>query len=123
MEAVLECFKNKLVFEDRKVILFLNNATCHPKSMIGHFSQMKIIISPKNITLRLQPLDAGIIQNFRVKYQKRLVKYVPARIQEDASTTQIAKGVDVLGYSMATRRVKKVSNQRNYQNLFWEIQY
>ena len=96
MEAVMARFNRKLVFEDRKVILFLDNTTCHPESMIGQFSQIKIIFLPKNTTSRLQPLDAGIIQNFKVKYRKRLVKYVLARIQEDASATQIVKGVDVL---------------------------
>ena len=63
---------------------------------VGQFSQIKIIFLPKNTAWRLQPLDVGIIQNFKVKYQKRLVKYVLARIQEDASATQIVKGVDVL---------------------------
>ena len=94
MEAVLARFNRKLVFEDRKVVLFLDNGTCHPESMIGQFSQ--IIFLPKNTTSRLQPLDAGIIQNFKVKYRKRLVEDVLARIQEDASATQIVKGVDVL---------------------------
>ena len=97
MEAALARFKRKLVFEDRKVILFLDNATCNPGSMIGQFSQIKIIFFPKNTTSRLQPLDAGIIQNFKVKYQKRVVKYVLARTQKDASATQIVKVVDVLG--------------------------
>ena len=96
MEAVPARFNRKLAFEDRKVILFLDNATFHPESMIGQFSQIKIIFLTKNTTSRLQPLDAAIIQNFKVKYRKRLVKYVPARIQEDASATQIVKGVDVL---------------------------
>ena len=96
-EAVLASVLNrKLVFEERKDILFLHNVTCHPESMIGQFSQIKIIFLPKNTTSRLQPLDADIIQNFKVEYQKRLVKYVLARIQEDASATQIVKGVDVL---------------------------
>ena len=95
MEAVLASFNRKLVFEDKKVILFLGNATCHPEYMIGQFLQMKIIFLPKNTTSRLQPLDAGIIQNFKVKYRKRLVKYVLARIQRDASETQMVKGVDV----------------------------
>ena len=96
MEAVLARFNKKLAFEDRKVILFLDNATCHPESMIGQFLEIKIIFLPKNASSRLQPLDAGIIQNFKVKYRKRLVKYVLATIQEDASATQIVKGVDVL---------------------------
>ena len=69
---------------------------CHLESMIAQFSQIKIIFLPENTTSRLQPLDGGIIQNFKDKYRKRLVKYVLARIQEDASATQIFKGVDVL---------------------------
>ena len=96
MEAVLARFNRKLVFEDRKVILFLNDATCHPESMIGQFSQIKIIFLPNNETSRLRPLDADLIQNFKVKYGKRLVKHVLGRIQEDASATQYVMGVDVL---------------------------
>ena len=60
------------------------------------FSKINIIFLPKNTTLRLQSLDAGTIKNFKFKYRKRRVKYVPARIQEDASAIQIVKGVDVL---------------------------
>ena len=69
---------------------------CHLESMIAQFSQIKIIFLPENTTSRLQPLDGGIIQNFKDKDRKRLVKYVLARIQEDVSATQIFKGVDVL---------------------------
>ena len=82
METLLARFNRKLLFEDRNVILFLDNATCHPGSMIGQFLQIKIIFLPKNATSRLQPLD-DIIQNLKVKYRKRLVKYVLASFQED----------------------------------------
>ena len=82
METLLARFNRKLLFEDRNVILFLDNATCHPESMIGQFLQIKIIFLPKNATSRLQPLD-DIIQNLKVKYRKRLVKYVLASFQED----------------------------------------
>ena len=61
MEAVLAHFNRKLIFEDNKVIFFLVNATCHPESMIGQFSQTKITFLGKNTTSRLNPLDAGII--------------------------------------------------------------
>ena len=63
--------------------------------MIDQFSQIKIFFLPNNRTSRLQPLDAGI-QNFKIKYQKRLVKYLLTRIQEDASATQFIKGMDIL---------------------------
>ena len=64
--------------------------------MIGQFLQMKINFLPTNTTSRLQPLDAGIIQNFKVKYWKRLVKNMLASIHEDASATKVFKGADVI---------------------------
>ena len=75
-ETVLSKLNRKLVFENRKVILFLDNATCHPESMDDKFSNIKIVFLPKNTTSRLQPLDASSIRNFKVKYRKSLVKYV-----------------------------------------------
>ena len=96
MLAVLKRFNRKLLLEQRKVILFLINAICHPKSMVDSFSQIKIIFLPKNTTSRLQLPDAGIIQNFKVKYMKRLVKDVPARISENSSATRIIKDVNIL---------------------------
>ena len=86
--------------------------------MIGQFSQIKIVFLPKNTTSRLQPLDAGIIQNFKVKYRKRLVKYVLARIQEDASTTQIVKGVDVLVAIQWIQEVWKEVSNSTIKNCF-----
>ena len=39
MQAVLTRFNRKLFFEQRKVVLILDNATCHPISIIDSFSQ------------------------------------------------------------------------------------
>ena len=96
MLAVLKRFNRKLLFELRKVLLFMNNTTCHSKSMVDSFSQIKIIFLLKNTTSRLQPLDAGIVQNFKVKYRKKLVKYVLAYINENSSATGIIKDVNIL---------------------------
>ena len=96
MQAALTRFNRKLLLEQRKVVLIPDNATCHPKSKIDSFSQIKIIFLPKNTTSRLQPLDAGIIQNFKVKYRKRLAKYLHARSNEYSSTAQIIKDVNIL---------------------------
>ena len=40
MQAVLTRFNRKLLLEQRKVVLILDNATCHPKSIIDSFSQI-----------------------------------------------------------------------------------
>ena len=82
-ETVLSKLNKKLVFRNRKVILFFDNATCHPESMDDKFSNIKIVFLPKNTTSRLQPLDAGIIRNFKVEYRKSLVKYVLLRINDN----------------------------------------
>ena len=44
----------------------------------------------------LQPLDAGKIQNFKVKYRKRLIKYLLARVNEKKSALEIGKSLNVL---------------------------
>ena len=86
--------------------------------MIGQFSQIKIIFLPKNTTSRLQPLDAGIIQNFKVKYRKRLVKYGLARIQEDVSATQVVKSAYVLVAIRWLQEACKEVNNLTIKNCF-----
>lgn len=86
----------KLEAEDRKVILFLDNATCHPEDLQDQFSNIKIVFLPKNTTSRLQPLDAGIIRNFKVKYRKLLIKYVVSQIDAGVTASEIVKKVDIL---------------------------
>ena len=103
-ETVLSKLNKKLVFENRKVILFLGNATCHPESMDDKLSNIKIVFLPKNTTSRLQPLDAGIIRNFKVKYQKSLVKYVLLRINDNAYAAEIVQDLNIL---MAIRWVQR----------------
>lgn len=64
--------------------------------MVDLLSQIKIIFLHKNTTSgRLQPLDAGIIQNSNIKYRKRLVKYVLARINGNSSAMGIIKDVNI----------------------------
>lgn len=96
MEKILETLNNQMVKEKRKVILFLDNATVHPPSLVDKYSNIKVVFLPKNTTSRLQPLDAGIIQSFKSKYRMKLMRFVIARTKEDVLASEIAKQVDVL---------------------------
>ena len=60
------------------------------------YSNIKIVFLPKNITSRLQPLDAGIIKSFKTKYRKKLMGYVIARINDDLFASEISKGIDII---------------------------
>ena len=80
----------------RKLILFKDNAPCHPEGLIERYSNIKVMFLPKNRTSRLQPLDVGIIRNFKLKYREKLLKFVISSINDNVKTTDIVLEVDVL---------------------------
>ena len=49
----------------------------------------------KITTSQLQPSDAGIIQNFKVKYRKQLLKHVISRVSDGKKASEI-QGIDLL---------------------------
>ena len=74
----------------------MDNAPCHPEHFVVSYSNIKIVSLPKKTTSRLQPLDAGITRNFKVKYQKRLLKFVISQIDDNRKASEIIEEVDVL---------------------------
>ncbi|CAF4213616.1 unnamed protein product [Rotaria sordida] len=63
--------------QNRKIILFMDNAPCHPTDI--ELSHVKLQFFPPNTTSKLQPLDQGIIRSFKTYYRKQVVKYVISR--------------------------------------------
>ena len=56
----------------RNILLFLDNAPCHPENFVVSYSNIEVVFFLlKNTTSRLQPLHAGIIRNFKVTYTER----------------------------------------------------
>ena len=105
MVKILSMLDAKMKSQNRNVILFIDNAPCHPPDLKGKFSNINVCFLPKNTTSRLQPLDAGIIQNFKVKYRKLLLKFVISRVNDKKTASEIVKEVDVL---KAVRWVKEL---------------
>ena len=60
LEEILRKLNGRLRRENRKIILFLDNAPCHPEDLDEKFTRIKIVFLPKNTTSRLQPLDLGM---------------------------------------------------------------
>ena len=96
MSKVLKQHDRKMKLQNRNVLLFLDNATSHQESIQKSLTNIKLVFLPKNTTSRLQPLDAGIIRAFKLKYRKLLIKYVISRVDENMRAPDIIKTVDIL---------------------------
>ena len=96
MINILTKLNNKLKHTDHQILLFLDNAPCHPASMKGMFSNIKIEFLPKNTTSHTQPLDAGIIKTWKVHYRRKLLRYIASEIDGQKSLSEIIKSVHLL---------------------------
>ena len=110
MEKTLDTLNFQIRKERRKVILSLDNATVHPTSLTDIYINIKIVFLPRNTTSSLQPFDAGIIQSFKTKYRKKLMRNVIARINDDLFASEIEKSIDILqAITWVARDWKEVS--------------
>ena len=107
METILTNLNRRFIRERRNVLLLLDNVASHSPELKDKFSNIKVVFLPVNTTSRLQPLDAGIIKNFKVLYRKSLVKHTLAKINDSSvvvNASSICKSVDIL---LAIRWVKQ----------------
>ena len=95
MKDVLARLNEKLKRKKRNFLLLLDNAPCHPPSIADSFSNISIKFLPKNTTSKTQPLDAGIIANWKVKYKKKLLRYVCSKVDGVKNASEIVRSINV----------------------------
>ena len=96
LEAILTQLNCRLSSSNRKILLLMDNAGCHPGDLSVKFSNIKICFLPPKTTSTLQPLDLGIIQNFKVHYRRYFLRYVLSNIDECDSASDVVKSVNIL---------------------------
>lgn len=77
----------KMSREKRKILMIIDNCPAH--SHIPTLSSIQIQFLPPNTTSKLQPLDLGIIQNFKVFYRTEIIKKMLAELDETNSYENI----------------------------------
>jgi len=70
-EKWLKKWDKRLKIDGRKILLFLDNCSAHPKIKLDNI-ELKFL--PPNTTAASQPMDQGIIQNLKFHYRKRLLR-------------------------------------------------
>ena len=97
MTTTITKLNAKMKREGRKIILLMDNVSSHSRHLL--FSNVKVVFLPVNTTSRLQPLDAGIIKNFKVHYRRQLLKHVLTKVNDEragGSASSVCKSVNVL---------------------------
>ena len=96
LDQVLTKLNRRCQRESRSVLLLLDNAPCHPYDMKGKYPNIKCVFFSPNCTSRLQPLDLGIIQSFKLKYAKLMLTHVVSLIDDCETAGDVCKSVNVL---------------------------
>lgn len=109
MTEWLSELNKKMKKEKRNILLFMDNATCHPTD--NTFSNVKVIFLPPNTTAFCQPLDQGVIQAFKQHYRKMQMRKLVSQMSEASvsSVSHLAKSLNVLdAVNWTSMAVKKV---------------
>lgn len=93
MEEWLKYFDAKMRSQNRKVILFMDNATCHPDIKLKN---VELAWFPANTSSVTQPLDQGVIRSVKIQYRKSLLCNLIANIDNSTSVSEVAKKITVL---------------------------
>lgn len=83
----LQKWDNELTKKKKRALLFIDNCPAH--NPLPVLISLKVEFLPPNTTSKLQPLDLGIIKNFKVKYRTEVVNHVLRQIQENRAVVPI----------------------------------
>ncbi|GBN90085.1 Tigger transposable element-derived protein 6 [Araneus ventricosus] len=92
-EEWLVNFDKKMRNQARKVLLVLDNATCHAHG--AQLKNVKLLILPPNTTSKLQPLDHGVIKCFKMEYRQCALRHVIARVDGCESASEFSKKISL----------------------------
>ncbi|KAI6651914.1 Tigger transposable element-derived protein 1-like [Oopsacas minuta] len=83
-EVKLYCWKMEIPF---KILLLLDNAPGHPPHLDDFYPDVKVVYLPPNTTSLLQPMDQGVIANFKKYYTRRTFSQALKAVEDDHNTT------------------------------------
>ncbi|KAM7309540.1 tigger transposable element-derived protein 6-like [Ixodes scapularis] len=95
-EWLLE-FDGAMEKQKRKVVLLLDNCSAHNVS--PKLTSVEVMFLPPNTTAGLQPMDAGVIANFKALYRRRMLEWLIMKL-DCSGLSQYAGGPPDLKVSL-----------------------
>lgn len=111
----LHKFDQKMGKQRRNIILFLDNAPSHPTIDLKN---IKLFFLPPNTTSHCQPLDRGIIRNFKVFYRGFIVKRLMTLIDSETSLDMVEKKITLVNTLIWTVAAWKKVSSETIKNCF-----
>ena len=97
----------------------MDNGGGHPPETKHIYSNIKMTFLPPNTTSKLQPLNLGIIQNFKIHYRRLFLCFVVSKIDECDTASEVIKSVNILQVirwvAQAWEAVKKETISRYFR--------
>lgn len=98
----------QMITAKRKILLFIDNCTAHTD--VPTLKAIKVQFLPANTTSQLQPLDQGIIKNFKTFYRKEIVKKMITDMEQNTISSinvlQAMRMVDKAWRNVTSNAVK-----------------
>ena len=85
-EGWLRKWDNELSQQGRKIALFIDNCTAHPK--LQDLQSIQLVFLPPNTTSEIQPCDQGIINALKAHYRKNMVKQLIQAIDHGSTLAE-----------------------------------
>lgn len=111
----LEQLDRKMRMLNRKIILFLDNATSHVHL---NLQNVKLVFFPPNVTSTCQPMDQGVIQNFKLKYRQLALQHLIANLDKNNGIQDLSKCIDVLKAATWIQKAWKDVSPSTIKNCF-----
>lgn len=93
-EDIMQKLNEKFAAQGRKVVIFVDNASCHKVDM-SKFLNIRLTFLPPQTTPLLQPMDLGIIRNVKFYYRTQIMRKMLASIDEGSTPQQFSKSVNI----------------------------
>ena len=111
----LKKLDQKLQRQKRKIAMVIDNCPAHPQ--VRGLKCIELIFLPPNTTSKTQPMDQGVIQNFKTHYRKRVILQQMKAIDEKKEfTISILDAMRLMQQSWEMVQPRTIANCFRYAN-------